>query len=171
MSLCYHINIPLFLLLSFLLFFCCKVFSQPRETETKKLENFEKLIGGKWYNGNTYQIYEWGLDNKSVKGKSYKVNEEGDLLISEGMWFLHPGDQQVKGYFFAVNMPVTFFDYTTRFEENKIVSDLSAYTKNGAMQNYIEVLEFVDENKYLLSLNQDSDKGLVTLMQSEFVRK
>ncbi|MGH8130764.1 MAG: hypothetical protein ACRES3_07915 [Steroidobacteraceae bacterium] len=56
-----------------------------------------------------------------MKSRSYFIVEGKPKLVSEGAWFWHPGEKQIKGVFTAIDMPVVFFDYTTRFEANKMM--------------------------------------------------
>ena len=146
-------------------------FAQDTSYSKDSLELFSRLIDGKWYMKNSYQTFEWRVDRKIVKARSYIIEENEERLVSEGFWFKHPETNLIKGYFFAVNMPIEFFDYTTKIENNKMINNLVAYTKEGQKQEYIEIWEFISENKYLWSLNQKSKNGMVTIMQDEYLRK
>ena len=88
------------------------------------LAPFEQLIGGQWYLEGSYQEFEWGVGRRSVRSRSYFIIEGEPKLVSEGIWFWHPGERQIRGVVTAIDMPVVFFDYTTRFEGNRMVSDL-----------------------------------------------
>ncbi len=112
------------------------VISMPKtarlETETSDslehnpLAGFERLIGGQWHLKGSYQEFEWGAGQRSVKAKSYFIFEGEPKLVSEGIWFWHPEAKEVRGIFTAVGMPVDLFEYKTHFESDSIVSDLAA---------------------------------------------
>lgn len=56
------------------------------------LQSFESIIGGEWWLGEeSYQTFEWGVGNLSVKGESYFVINGEHVKVSDGEWFYHPG--------------------------------------------------------------------------------
>lgn len=139
------------------------VYAQPAEP----LKPFEQFIG-EWKLDNAVQVFEWGVGKTSVMGKSYRLDsDKSRTLISEGMWFWHPGEQKVKGFFMAINMPVVFFDYTTRFQDRKMVSELSSFDKTGNKSSYTEWMELQSDSTYKWTLMQ---KGNV-VMNGVFTRK
>ena len=148
--------------------------AQPMEAdsgEAEPLAPFERLIGGKWKFDDSYTEYEWGVGKQSVKARSYFL-VEGDLkLVSEGSWFWHPGEGQIKGVFTAVGMPVALFDYTTRFEGERMVNDLAAYSASGEKTMYVETWEFTDETHYNWKLLQESPDGLQEVMVGRFSKE
>ncbi|NNF36357.1 MAG: hypothetical protein HKN68_19800, partial [Saprospiraceae bacterium] len=75
------------------------------DAKMSPLSGFESYIGGEWQFGETYQVFEWGIGKKSVKSRSYFILNGEPTLTSEGLWFWHPGEKIIKGYFTAVNMP------------------------------------------------------------------
>lgn len=141
------------------------------QAEKNPLAPFEKLIGGKWVFEGGYQTVAWGLGKLSVKAKSYFVVDGAPQLVSEGQWFWHPGQQQIRGYFTAVQMPVVFFDYVTRFEDNKMISELKSYSAAGKEQRFLEVWDFTGDNRYEWSLLQKTENGNQTVMRNVFERK
>ncbi|MDR9409377.1 MAG: hypothetical protein RI573_11080 [Balneolaceae bacterium] len=126
-----------------------QIFSQELQpnSNSNPLSGFETIIGGEWHQQGGYQIFKWGLGKKSVIADNYFIVEAEAQKVSEGVWFWHPGEQQIKGYFTAINMPVEFFDYSTRFIEDGIESDLSAYNSSGQLTQYSEKWVFDDQNQ------------------------
>ena len=49
---------------------------------------------------------------QAVKARSYFVVGGEAQLVSEGIWFWHRKEKQVKGVFTAKEMPVVFFAWT-----------------------------------------------------------
>lgn len=135
------------------------------------LAPFERLIGGRWRLDDSYQAFEWGLGRLSVKSRSYSIVGGLPKLVGEGLWFWHPGEQRIKGYFTTVGMPVAFFDYTTRFEDDRMVSELRAYDATGSATRYVEVWEFTDADHYAWSLMQHTPQGLKEAMKAVFTRE
>jgi hypothetical protein len=145
-----------------LLFLTASVYAQSAEP----LNPFEQFIG-EWKLNNSLQVFEWGPGKTSVIGKSYRISETSRTLVSEGMWFWHPGEQQIKGYVTATNMPVSFFDYTTTFENGRMISDLSAYDKKGNKSSYKELMELTSDSTYKWTLMQQGE----VVMERLFRRK
>lgn len=139
------------------------VYAQPAEP----LKPFEQFIG-EWKLDNALQVFEWGVGKTSVIGKSYRIgSDESRILVSEGMWVWHPGEKKIKGYITATDMPVVFFDYTTRFEDGKMVSELSSFDRTGKKSSYTEWMELQSDTTYKWTLIQNSD----VIMNGVFTRK
>ena len=129
-----------------------------RESDSNPLSSFESLIGGEWHQQGGFQIFRWGVGKKSVQAENYFMMNGEAQKVSEGVWFWHPGEQQIKGFFTATNMPVEFFDYNTRFTKTGLESDLEAYDAAGNLTRFTETWEFETENKIrwtLYSLESD----------------
>ena len=135
------------------------------------LSRFERVIGGKWHFEGGYQTMEWGVGRLSVRARSYFIVDDKPQLVSEGIWFYHPGTRQVRGYFTAVEMPVQLFDYVMSFDDDQIVGELTSYTANGEQQNYREVWDFADDNHYRWRLLRDTSEGEQEYMVTDYVRR
>ena len=147
------------------------LFSQDTQNDSaNSLSQFSKLIGGEWHLEESYQVFEWGVGQLSVRSKSYYMINGEPKLVSEGLWFWHPGEKKVKGYFTAIEMPVDFFDYTTTFQGNKMVNKLKSYTPNGKAENYIETWEFTDKDNYVWTLYSKTDEGKKEVMSGNYRR-
>ena len=135
------------------------------------LAPFERLVGAQWHLEGSYQEFEWGVGNRSVRSRSYFVVEGKPKLVSEGIWFWHPGEKQIKGTFTAIDMPVVFFDYTTRFEGSKMVNDLRSYDANGSETAYVETWDFIDDMQYVWKLMKKTPEGLQEVMGATYSKK
>lgn len=138
--------------------------------QTNPLQPFERLIGGEWYLENTYQEFEWGVGRQSVKARSYFIVAGEAKLVSEGSWYWHPGLQQIKGHFTAIDMPVVVFDYTTRFEEETMLNDLRAYAANGKETVFKETWVFVDDMQFEWRLTSELPDSTEAMMSGTYVR-
>jgi hypothetical protein len=92
-------------------------------------------------------------------------------LVSEGLWFWHPEMKKIKGYFTAIEMPVAFFDYTTRFEGNRMVNELRAFSTAGSVDLYVETWEFTGTDSYQWTLSQPAADSLTKIMGGTYSRK
>ena len=140
------------------------VMSQP----VYHLQSFEAFIGT-WKLDNSLQVFEWGPGKSSIIAKSYRIEPDGaGTLVSSGIWVWHPGEQEVKGYISATNMPVSFFEYSTEFENGSMVSQLSAYDRNGNKTVYREMMQLDTDTTYQWTLYRQQEaimEGTFTLQR------
>jgi len=137
--------------------------SQPVE----QLKFFEPFIG-EWILDNTLQVFKWGPGQTSVIAMSYRLDKNHSrTLISQGMWVWHPGEEQVKGYITATNMPVSFFEYTTSYKTGKMASDLFTYDKTGNKTEYREEMKIDSDTTYTWILLRRNE----IVMEDTFTRK
>lgn len=135
------------------------------------LQPFERLIGGQWHLGESYQELEWGVGRQSVRARSYFVVAGEAKLVSEGIWYWHPGEQQIKGLFTAIDMPVSLFDYITRFEGDTMVNDLRAYGTSGKETVFAETWKFTDDNHFEWTLTSVLADGSEAVMSDTYTRQ
>ena len=135
------------------------------------LTKFERLVGGQWHLEGSYQAFEWGVGRRSVIARSYFVVEGKPKPVSEGFWYWHPEEKQIKGIFVAIDMPVEVFEYTTRSEGNSIISELAAYDADGIKTKYEEVLEFLEDAHYVWTLFAETPEGPREEMGGTYSRK
>jgi hypothetical protein len=134
----------------------------------EKLAPFDRFIG-EWKMDSALQVFEWGPGKSSVIARSYQIDNEGNgskTLVSQGIWFWHPGKQKIKGYVSAINMPVSFFDYSSKFVNGALFSELEAYDTNGRKSFYHESMEITSDNTYEWKLSQEGQvimQGVFTL--------
>ena len=145
--------------------------NEKETNESSPLSSFERLIGGEWYLQGSYQTFKWGVGKLSVKAESYFIVDGEPQKVSEGVWFWHPKEKKIKGYFTAINMPVEFFDYTTVFESNTMRSELKSYSPDGKEDNYIETWQFTDDNNFEWSLFSKSVDGEKKVMGGKYTRR
>jgi len=107
------------------------------QSEANPLKSFDWLIGSKWAatDGN-YHVFERGIGGKSVVAKSYAMVGDEAKLVSEGVWFYHPGAKGIRGYVLAENMPFVLMEYETRFENGKMINKLKTFDKGGKASYY-----------------------------------
>lgn len=137
------------------------------------LAPFSRLIGGEWHLDGSFQVFEWGVGKLSVRSRGYFIIDGKPKLVSEGSWIWHPGEQKIKGYFTAIEMPVLFIDYTTTFQENKMVNTLLSYSALGIPDgyNYREIWEFTDDDHFTWTLFGMTKDGEQKMMGGNYSRK
>lgn len=134
------------------------------------LADFERIIGGQWRLEGSHQEFEWGVSRRSVVGRSYFDVDGATKLVSEGLWYWHPGEEKIRGVFTAVDMPVDLFDYTTRFEDDQMISELIAYAADGTRTTYVETWTFTDDSHFVWTLLRETADGLVKEMEGLYTR-
>ncbi|MBD3226320.1 MAG: hypothetical protein GF313_16445 [Caldithrix sp.] len=139
--------------------------------QSNPLAPFERLIGGQWYMQDSYQTFSWGVGKLSVLSESYVVEQGQARKVSEGYWFYHPGQGQIKGYFTAIDMPVQFFDYTTVFKSDTMKNDLISYSAGGQASHYLETWTFSEDGRYQWTLFTKTDNGRQKIMGGTYQRR
>lgn len=134
------------------------------------LAPFERLVGGQWHLGDSYQEFEWGVGRLSIKATSYFVVDGQPLLVSEGTWYWHPEANVIKGTFTAVEMPASLFEYETRFQADTMLSELTTYDSAGNKKTYVERWKFLDDAHFEWTLFRKTDNELLQEMQGTYVR-
>jgi hypothetical protein len=146
----------------------------PGGTETAEsvspLAEFERLIGGRWYFGETYQVFEWGVGKRAARATSHFPSPDGPKLVSEGFWYYQPEAQEIRGTFVAVEMGLDLFEYVTRFEGDTITSRLTVHGPKGR-DEFTETLEFSDEDHYVWSLWRETPGGREKVMEGHYERR
>ena len=149
----------------------CLAAAVPLVAQENPLQPFERLIGGTWELEGSTQEFEWGVGRKFVVSRSYFIVDGNPRKVSEGFWYWHPGEKEIRGVFVAIDMPVQLFDYTTRFEGGKMISRLRSYTTGGEESVYTEIFHFKIDGQYEWSLYEGSDEGQAKAMGGTFIRK
>lgn len=144
---------------------------EPEQTAVDPLAPFERFVGGQWHLEGSYQEFEWGVGRRVVRSRGYFLEDGKPKLVAEGIWFWHPGEKRIKGIFAAIDMPVVFFDYTTRFEGSKMVSDLRSYGAKGTESTYVETWDFKDDTHFVWKLMKQTPEGLREEMGGTYTRK
>ncbi len=139
-------------------------------TAAEALAPFTRFIGGRWQLGNSYQEYRWGLDKQSVQVSGFVIQNGQPRMVSQGHWYWHPGEKQIRGMFFAVDMPVWLFDYQARFTGNTLKASLTAYDKDNRATRYQEHWRFSGPDSYQWQLFSQNNGQPTLAMDGQFTR-
>lgn len=164
-------NLKLFLV--FGLVFSVPVFASDTRTESAEdpLAGFAPFIGGQWHLDGSYTELEWGVGRRAVNARNYFVVEGQAKLVSQGFWYWHPGEQQIKGVFTAIDMPVVLFLYTTRFEGNAMIGDLRAYAPSGKETRFVETWKLEGDSQFAWTLTSEMPDGQEQTMSGTYNRQ
>ncbi len=144
--------------------------ARPEATENP-LEPFAPFIGGQWHLEGSYTELEWGVGRRAVNARSYFVIDGQAKLVSEGFWYWHPGEQQIKGVFTAIDMPVVLFLYTARFEGDAMILDLRAFAASGKETKFVETWTPEDDAHFAWSLTSETADGQEQTMSGTYTRR
>jgi hypothetical protein len=108
---------------------------------------FARWIGGEWHMQGTIHTFEWGLDRRSVRFQTWFEVAGERTHVAEGVWFWHPGERSIRGYFTAVDSPADFVEATTLLTVDRMVSDLLAHTADGGRTQQRETWEFDGDDR------------------------
>ena len=141
--------------------------------QTKPLEQFSWLIGGKWTTeSGTYHTFEWGLNKGSIVARTYAKQGEKHVLASQGMWFWHPEEKAIKGIFIAGDQPSHLMEFTTEFEAGTMHNNLKAFDKDGNAVQYTSTwTPNKDRSGYLWQLFSGVGNQKKEVMKGNFTRK
>lgn len=148
---------------------CLDAATASEEAPANPLAPFERLVGGEWHFGNQYQVYEWGLGQRSIHARGYQVVDGEAKLVSDGLILYHPGEQSLVGYIVAEGMGIDVFDYHMTFEGDRMVGTLKTFGQLTG--EFEEIWEFTDESHYEWSLFQATLEGKVEMMKGTFERR
>lgn len=146
------------------------LFFASAEAGSSALEGFEPFIGGEWRLGNSVQVFEWGPGRTSVIARGYREDDGQRKLVSHGIWYWHPEQKMVLGKATATEMPITLFEFKTRFDENLVIHDLSTYSAKGDPGVYVETWELKEPNVYEWKLLLPRPDSTEVVMSGIFVR-
>lgn len=136
-----------------------------------ELAPLERLIGGRWYLGDSYNVFEWGVGGQSVRMASYAVLPEGDQLIAEGAFVYHPGRQMITGFAVAVGMGIDYFDYEIQVRGDTLDMALEAFGPQAMEGPIRETWVFTDDDHYVWTLLQGAGDGWAQIMGATYERR
>jgi hypothetical protein len=118
--------------------------------DVNPLQTLERFVGGAWVTqgegGDTHVrtrvVYEWGLNRKLLKVKSYLTPEEGgERLVYESVFFWHP--ERKKLVFYSISAGGGIFDGTIEPDGDTYVADFRSLSE-GKATSYRQSLTFLD---------------------------
>jgi len=137
-----------------------------------ELAPLARLVGGSWYLGtDSYHTFTWGVGGQSVTSKSYFVLPDGDKLVSEGMFFYHPGEKTLKANAVAIDMGLDYFEYTIEARGDTLVMGLEVFGPEAGDKPLREVWVFTDDDHYIWTLFQEGEGGWERWMGGTYERQ
>jgi hypothetical protein len=116
------------------------------------LAPFGRFVGGAWESDGDFRVhivYEWGLNKKLLKIKSFRYQKDELRLLYESAVYFHPEKRQVV--FQSVSAEGGLFDGVMTPQGNTYESIFTSY--NGSKKTeFRQTLEFVDDDHLIWKL-------------------
>lgn len=101
--------------------------TSPLSGQSGALAEFGTRMVGSWEADDSRHVFEWGVGERILKSRSYWPAEDGEQLVSEGVWYWDPTAGVITGRTVAVGMGIDLFEYTTRIRGDTIVHEFEAH--------------------------------------------
>jgi hypothetical protein len=128
---------------------------------------FDRFVGGAWVTEGDFKVrvvYEWGLNKKLLKIKSYLVGSDGPRLVYESVVYWHPEKKQVV--FQSISGQGGLFDGVMTKEGNVFKSVFTSYDDSRATP-YRQSIEFLDDDHVIWTVQGQKDGEWGTLHQGK----
>jgi hypothetical protein len=120
-------------------------------TASNPLDDLAPFVGGSWVGKGkhgtddfrTRVVYEWGLNRRLVKAKSYLKTDKGEQLVYESVFTYHPGKKKVV--FLSVAADGHIFDGTLRKDGDAYESQFDSLSQDKTA-TYRQTIRFVDKD-------------------------
>ena len=139
-------------------------------TAANPLEPFRRFVGGAWKTHGDVKVrvvYEWGLNKKLLKIKSYLGGESGEKLVYESVVYWHPQKKHVA--FQSVSAQGGLFDGVMTVQGNTFSSEFTSYN-DDKVTPYRQTLEFLDDDHVIWTVLGKKGDEWVTLHKENETR-
>jgi hypothetical protein len=110
------------------------------------LQPFARFVGGTWESEGDFKVrvvYDWGLDKKLLKIKSYLIGKDGPKLAYESAVYWHPAKKEVV--FQSVSARGGIFDGVMTAEGSVYTSVFNSYD-GDKVTPFRQTIEFLDDD-------------------------
>jgi hypothetical protein len=127
------------------------------------LEPFARFVGGAWESEGDFKVrvvYDWGLNKKLLKIKSYLSGKDGFQLVYESGVYWHPEKKQVV--FQSVSAKGGLFEGVMTAKDNVYTSVFTSFDGDKATR-YRQTIEFLDDDHVVWTVLGKKGDEWVTL--------
>lgn len=143
---------------------------------SKPVAIFDRLLGtwlgehrGTGEGFNSRVVYERGIADQLVKGRSYVVNDKGDATLRyETFIYYHPRDNQLRSI--SVGSTGGIFDGTVAGTRDELSFEFSAYLKDQK-SDYRQTIRFLSDDRYQWTVSQKGPDGWKQVIEGQFNRE
>jgi hypothetical protein len=156
-----------------LAFFAIPALHADEEKESNPLESLARFVGGGWIGEGrhgpeidfrTRVVYEWGLNHRLLKAKSYLSRDKGEQLLYESVFTWHPQKKQL--FFLSVSAEGGIFEGTMEKKGNVFESHFHSYS--GAATSMVrQTIQFLDDDHTLWTVFAKKGNDWVKIIESK----
>ena len=141
--------------------------------EANPLEAMARFVGGAWIGEgkgpggtndfHTKVAYEWGLNRRLLKLKSFLVRGGAEQPAYETVYFWHPGRRQIL--FYSISAQGGLFEGTTKANGDTFESQFTSYQGEQAT-TYRQTVRFVDADHTEWTVHAKKGEEWVKVIES-----
>jgi hypothetical protein len=149
------------------------VLAAPAEEQKAKspLEPLARFVGGAWVGKGkgpipdfrTKVVYEWGLNRKLLKARSYLVSDKGERLVYESVFTWHPGKKKIV--FLSVSAEGGIFDGVLEPKGDTYEFLFTSYFQDKAT-TFRQAIKFTDKDHTEWTVSAQKGKEWVKVIES-----
>jgi hypothetical protein len=141
--------------------------------EPNQLERLARFVGGAWigegqHSGDTAfrtrVVYEWGLNHRLLKAKSYLRGDKGEQLVYESVFTWHP--EKKKVIFLSVSATGGIFEGTLDERENTFEAVFNSYSATTT-STFRQTIQFLDNDHTLWTVFAKKGEDWVKVIESK----
>jgi hypothetical protein len=143
------------------------------EKESNPVESLACFVGGAWIGDGrhgpdsdfrTRVVYEWGLNRRLLKAKSYLHGDKGERLVYESVFTWHP--EKKKLVFLSVSAEGGIFEGTVEKKGNIFESLFHSYS-GSADSTFRQTIQFLDDDHTLWTVFAKKGETWVKVIESK----
>jgi hypothetical protein len=145
----------------------------PAEKEANPLETLACFVGGGWIGEGRHSpdaefrtrvVYEWGLNRRLLKAKSFLSGDKGERLVYESVFSWHP--QKKKLIFLSVSAEGGIFEGAFEKKGDVFESHFDSFSGSGAAR-FRQTIQFLDADHTLWTVFAKQGDDWVKVIESK----
>jgi hypothetical protein len=154
-------------------FFAVPAICAEETKESNPLESLACFVGGGWIGDGrhgpdsdfrTRVVYEWGLNHRLLKAKSYLSRDRGEQLVYESVFTWHPQKKQL--FFVSVSAEGGIFEGTIEKKGKVFESQFNSYS-GAATSIFRQTIQFLDDDHTVWTVFAKKGDDWVKVIESK----
>jgi hypothetical protein len=144
-----------------------------QKKESNPLDALARFVGGGWIGEGrhgpdsefrTRVVYEWGLNRRLLKAKSYLSGDKGERLVYESVFTWHP--EKKKLIFLSVSAEGGIFEGAMEKKGDTFESVFNSYAGNST-SIFRQTIQFLDDDHTLWTVFAKKGEDWVKVIESK----
>jgi hypothetical protein len=145
--------------------------------DANPLDTLAPFVGGAWVSKGkgpvkgefrTRVVYEWGLNRKLLKAKSYLVGDRGEELVYESVFGWHPKRREI--FFYSFSGQGYIFEGTVSRQKDTFEILFESHAKAGTA-TYRQTIQFLDKDHTLWTVFLNKGDEWIKVIESKQQRE